>query len=83
MIYTIKDEQRTLYGLDAKDINAVRKYIYWHENGAERGIWKGRTMLGRMEYVSGWKYLPETEYRRCYDVTSQGTLIGEDFDGDC
>ena len=83
MIYTLKDDRITLFGLDAKDINAVRRYIYWKMPRIRIDIWKGRRMLGYMEYVNGWKYWPSTESDRFYHVTGHGTLIGEDYLGDC
>lgn len=76
MIYTIVcRETGKKYGVDAKDIEAARRHIYWKEQGGRFDIYKGKRLMGTM--IKGnyyWLYDPETGYDREYYVLGNGDL---------
>lgn len=83
MIYTIVERKTgKRYGLDAKDIDAVRRHIYWKEGEGMWDIYKGRRLLGTMSRgVSWWTYEPDTGYSRSYEVVGNGAIRDEDWEG--
>lgn len=83
MIYTIvcRDTGRK-YGLDANDIEAARRHVYWKEQGGRFDIYKGKKLMGTM--MKGnfcWVYDPETGYRKEYYVLGNGSLRDVEWEG--
>lgn len=80
-LYTIKDRTSDWrMGLMAKDIDDVRRWIYWHRATGRFEIYKGKRLLGTM--YSGqhwWGYDPNTGYDRSYSVNGAGVLIDDEW----
>lgn len=83
MIYTIVNKitgQR--YGVDAKDIDAARRHVYWKEKDGRFDIYKGKRLMGTM--LKGnfcWMYDPETGFSREYYVMGNGALRDVEWEG--
>lgn len=83
MIYTIVSrETGKRYGVDAKDIDAARRHVYWKEQGGRFDIYKGKVLMGTM-YKGNywWNYEPDTGYNREYVVIGNGALRDPDWEG--
>lgn len=80
-IYTIKQNGKTRYGINAKDIEDARRYVVWHEKGGRYEIWKGKRFMGTMYKGSyWWNYDPNTGYNRSYEVLGNGVLRDLDWE---
>lgn len=82
MIYTVVDRSTgKRYGLDAKDIDDVRRWIYWKEKDGRWDIFKNKRLLGTMSRgVNWWSYDPNTGYDRSYTVNAAGVLMNDDWE---
>ena len=82
-LYTIKEKTTgDSMGLMAPDIDAVRKWIYWHKKGGRFDIYKNKRLLGTM--YSGahwWGYDPNTGYDRDYEVLGNGAIRDTEWEG--
>lgn len=82
MIYTVVEKETgKRYGLDAKDIDAVRRHIYWKEGFGIWDIYKNKRLLGTM-YKGNyyWGYDPNTGYTHSYTVNGGGYLMNDDWE---
>lgn len=83
MIYTVVDlDSGDRMGLDAKDIDGARRWLYWNKTAGRFQIWKGKKMLGVMyKGTFWWGYEPETGYNKEYEVIGNGAIRDPDFQG--
>ena len=75
-IYTVTERTTgQVFGVEGKDIEDVRRYIYWKKKGGRFDIFKNKRLLGTM-YSGGywWGYEPNTGYHRDYEVLGNGAI---------
>lgn len=83
MIYTVVNrEKETRYGLDAKDIDTVRRHVFWKEGVGMFDIYKNRKLLGTVFKGTFYcTYEPDTGYGRSYEVIGNGALRDGEWEG--
>lgn len=88
MIYNVKEKNTGRgYGVDATDIDGVRRHIYWNEGKGVWDIYKGKRVLGtickgvNIQGIPYCDYMPKTGYDRVYSVNGAGHIIDDSWEG--
>lgn len=80
-IYTVKQNGKAKYDINARDIEDARRYVYWHESAGQFEIWKGKRLMGMMyRGAYWWGYDPNTGYGRSYTVLCNGVLRDDEWE---